>query len=71
MRNFKKYSILLATTLTLCLIVFIVPHFAKAAELDNIIDSVQILDRSGNPIDSESDPERVVDSQDDVVILYN
>lgn len=71
MRKFKKYSILLATILTLCSIVFIVPHFAKAAELDNIIDSVQILDRSGNPIDSESDPDRVVDSQDDVVILYN
>lgn len=50
---------------------FCVPHHAQATELDNIIDGVQILDRDGKPIDSESDSDRVVDSQEDIVVVYN
>ncbi|EAF2765256.1 LPXTG cell wall anchor domain-containing protein [Listeria monocytogenes] len=67
----KKYPMLLMSFLIVGMIIFCVPHHAQATELDNIIDGVQILDRDGNPIDSESDSDRVVDSQEDIVVVYN
>ncbi|MBC2330634.1 SpaA isopeptide-forming pilin-related protein [Listeria swaminathanii] len=67
----KKYPIVLMSFLIIGMIIFCVPHHAQATELDNIIDDVQILDRDGKPIDSENDPDRVVDSQEDIVVVYN
>ncbi|EOV8428332.1 SpaA isopeptide-forming pilin-related protein [Listeria monocytogenes] len=67
----KKYPMLLMSFLIVGMIIFCVPHHAQATELDNIIDGVQILDRDGKPIDSESDSDRVVDSQEDIVVVYN
>ncbi|MCH3087216.1 hypothetical protein K3W90_14685, partial [Listeria monocytogenes] len=67
----KKYPMLLMSFLFVGMIIFCVPHHAQATELDNIIDGVQILDRDGKPIDSESESDRVVDSQEEIVVVYN